>query len=154
MSRPLERNRRRGHSRGMTLVEVLMAMAILVTGLVAVFALLNTGFNSHKRAIQETEAAMVAASELDELRAKFSRGILPESDAKGAFRPCADFPNHSVNRRIFPLNTAQNTGAADTEYFVRLEVRWKQRGDDKSTRVDTIMFLNRKPAADPPLTRR
>jgi type II secretory pathway pseudopilin PulG len=130
--------------KAMTLIEVLLAMAILITGLVAIFSLLNTGFQSHKRAVQETEAAMVASSALDELRALFSRGVIPESDAKDKFRPSEDFPNYSTRREIYPVNTSQNSSALDLEYFVRLEVRWKQRGDDKMTRVDTVMFLNRK----------
>ena len=134
----------RAQPRGMTLIEVLLAMAILVTGLVAIFALLNSGFSSHKRAIQETEAAMVASSALDELRANFARGILPASDGKEAWHPSPDFPNFRFRKQIFPLNTSQNTGVGDMEYFVRLEVKWKERGDDKSTRIDTIMFLNKK----------
>src|SRR3990172_3539485 len=61
--------------RGMTLVEVLVAGAILVFGMVGVLAVLGAASRSHKRAIDETLATFVATSVLSEMRAKFAVGV-------------------------------------------------------------------------------
>ena len=46
--------------RGMTLIEVMISFAILVTGLINIFAILHAGFRSHKRAVNETESCGTA----------------------------------------------------------------------------------------------
>ncbi len=130
---------------GMTLVEVLMAIAILITGLVAIFGLLNAGFQSHKRAINETEAAIVASSVMAETRGQLARGSVPPSDDKNTFNPSEDFPLYRVNRQVVSLEPARANAPqalTDREYFVRVEVRWSQQGENKSIVVQTIMFRN------------
>ena len=137
-------NRRRGR-RGMTLIEVLMSFAILITGLVSIFAMLNAGFANHKRAIHETEAAIAAESVLDNMRAEFAAGGLPRTDLKGSYNEYSDNPDYSYNRVVVPLvpqRTGINQGAANKEYFVRVTVRWMQQGEDKTVVCDTIMLRN------------
>lgn len=131
----------------MTLVEVMMAFAILVAGLVGIFAVLHAGFRSHRRAINETEAAILASSVMSELRAEFFRGQAPASDPPGTWRSSADYPNYRYRKVIILLETARkdlDPLAADREYFVRIEVRWAQEGENKSISVDTVMYCNRK----------
>ncbi|MCY3020602.1 MAG: hypothetical protein NTW87_16410 [Planctomycetota bacterium] len=131
----------------MTLVEVMMAFAILVTGLIGIFAVLNAGFRSHKRAINETEAGILAASVIAELRSEFSRGHLPRSDPKGTYNPYASSPRYQYRQQIIPLEAARrgiDQKAADREYFVRVEVRWIEGGDNKGVSLDTIIYCNRK----------
>lgn len=129
--------------RGMTLIEVLISFAILLTGLVSIFAVLNAGFASHKRAINETEASIAAESILDTMRADFASGAVPSSDLSGSYREYSDDPRFSYNRLVLPLAPAKRgviQGAADKEYFVRITVRWMEKGDDKLVSCDTIMF--------------
>ena len=133
--------------RGMTLVEVMMAFAILVVGLVGIFAILHAGLRSHRRAVAETEGAIAASSLTSELRAEFSRGRVPPSDPKGAWHKVPDYPGYDYRKVIVPLEAARkglDPTAADREYFVRVEVRWAERGENKSLSVDTIMYCNRK----------
>ena len=137
---------RRG-PRGMTLVEVMMAFAILITGLVGIFAILHAGLRSHKRAVNETEASILAASLMSELRADFSRARRPPSDSATTWHQSADYPEYKYRTVIVPLEQARagiDARAADREYFVRVEVRWAERGDNKSVSFDTIMYCNRK----------
>ncbi|HYG75918.1 MAG TPA: prepilin-type N-terminal cleavage/methylation domain-containing protein [Planctomycetota bacterium] len=134
-------------ARGMTLIEVMISFAILVTGLVSIFAILNAGFRSHKRAVNETEAAILADSVLSELRAEFARGNEPTSDRNGTFHEHPDFPNYAYSRIIEPLEKERKgiqQAGANTSFFTRVVVRWSDQGDDKSIAVDTVMFCNRK----------
>jgi len=131
---------------GMTLIEVLLAIAILVTGLVAVFALINSGVQSHRRAIHETEAINLASAVLADVRAEFFRGLEPHSTTQGVFLQSKDFPDSEYNTLVIPLEPARGhtvTGATDREYFVRVQVRWSQQGNNKSITVQTIMFRKR-----------
>jgi len=130
----------------MTLVEVMMAFAILIVGLVGIFAILNAGFRSHKRAINDTEATILASSILDELRSDFFRGRVPPSDAKSAFTESTTNAIYKYNRLIFPLESKvmQAGPVVNREYFVRVEVRWSEQGESKSVGVESVMFYNKK----------
>lgn len=129
---------------GMTLVEVMISVGILLTGLTAVFALLLTAAASARRAKHETDAAAIASSVLADLRGEFSHGNAPAGDAPGSFQTSPDNPEYQFNRAIVPLDPARKGaapgGPAGKEFFVRVEVRWQQQGDNKSIKVDTIMF--------------
>jgi prepilin-type N-terminal cleavage/methylation domain-containing protein len=143
----IPRGRPRSAQRGMTLLEVLLSIAILVTGMVAIFALLSSGLASHRRAVAETEASMVASSTISELRSEFARGSLPRSDAKDVFHDSPDFPDYRINKLIIPLDQPRRSSAdlsGDREYFVRVTVRWTQKGENKSVVVNTVIFSNRK----------
>ena len=149
MSAPICRNPRRmlrRPARGMTLIEVMLSFAILITGLVSIFAILNAGFRTHNRAIRETEASMMAESLLAEMRAEFSKGKIPRSD-HGSFHQSTDNPTYRVCRSVVSLEPSRkgmDTRYGDREYFVRVEVRWADQGDDKSIAVDTVMYCNMK----------
>ncbi|HYF51124.1 MAG TPA: hypothetical protein VEJ63_17045 [Planctomycetota bacterium] len=130
----------------MTLIEVMLAIAILITGLIAIFALLNSGLQSHRRAINETEASMIASSAIAEIRSELMHGgLLPRSDPKKTFNPCPDFPDYQINRQIIELDKPRGVKdvGAGREYFVRVEVRWSERGDNKSIVMQTVVFHNK-----------
>jgi Tfp pilus assembly protein PilV len=132
-------------ARGMTLIELMISFAILVFGLVSIFAMINAALRSHKRAMNETDAAIVAESVLADLRSSFQRGQVPRSDGKAFFEPVDGFDGYSVNRTIVSLEPKRREVAAlggDREFFVRVEVRWSNEGDNKSIYVDSIMFAN------------
>ena len=146
-SRRLPAGSRRSQ-RGMTLIELLMAFAILVTGLVSIFALISAGMRSHKRAVNETEAGIVASSILSEIRADLFAGKDMKSDGTDTFLESADYPGYQYNRRLLSLDPVRGGISADLanrEYFVRVTVRWSEQGENKSIGVDTIMFHNQGP---------
>jgi type II secretory pathway pseudopilin PulG len=132
--------------RGMTLIEVMISFAILITGLVSVFAILNAGFRTHKRAINETDASILADSILADMRSEFSRGHIPRHDNKN-FSESVDYPGYYYCRTVLPIDPSRKGSdprAGDREYFVHVDIRWSEQGDDKSIGVDTIMFCNLK----------
>ena len=127
---------------GMTLIEVLISFAILVTGLVSIFAVLNAGFRSHNRAIREMEASGIAESVADDLRAKFSSDELVRSDGDKLWHDFGE-TNYKYNLTVVPLVPQRAgiiQGAANREYFVRIKVKWMSQGDDQFISLDTIMF--------------
>src|SRR5260221_10658538 len=88
--------------RGMTLIELLIAFAILMSGLVCIFALLLAGTSSHRRAMKETEATMIASSIMADLRADLARGAVPSGDGT-TFEEVKDHEGYKANRLIFSL---------------------------------------------------
>ncbi|NUM35274.1 MAG: prepilin-type N-terminal cleavage/methylation domain-containing protein [Candidatus Brocadiae bacterium] len=59
----------RNNSKAFTLIEILIAMSILIVGLVGVLALFPVGLNATKKAIEDTNAALIADSVYSALRA-------------------------------------------------------------------------------------
>ncbi len=62
-------------NRGFTLIEILIAMSVLVVGLVGILALFPVGLNATKKAIEDTNAAMIAESVYGSLRAAAQRTV-------------------------------------------------------------------------------
>lgn len=139
------RGRGWGRPHGMTLVELMMAFAILVTGLTAIFGLLLAGTRSHRRALKETEATQCAATVLAELRSGFARGQTFSSDNPNNWQVSADFPSCAYLRTIVPLDP-RSAGQANTlalrEFFVRVKVRWSEKGENQAIELNTIMYRN------------
>ena len=126
----------------MTLIELLIAFAILMGGLVCIFALLLSGLASHRRAIKESEATQIAASELADLRGEFARGKVPRGDGE-KFHDLDDHPGFQVNRVLFAVDAAQGDAVRTVnarEYFVRVKVRWSEKGENQFIEFKTIMF--------------
>ena len=145
MSRGTYRGRpARRRASGMTLAEVLLAIAILVAGLLAVFAMLNIGLRSQQRALNETHAALVAESVLAEVRSRFFHGEEPHSDSRDVFHESPDFPQCQYNLLIVNLEPSRRNaygGALDREYFVQVTVRWKGTAEThNSITVNTVVF--------------
>jgi len=129
----LRLNRRR--ARGMTLVELLIAFGILMTGLVCIFAMILAGTSSHRRAIKETEATMVASSVIADMRGDLAKGLIPQSDGS-TYIDVPDKPGYSCNRVIFSVDQRKGD---DREFFVRVRVRWSEKGENQFIEFNTIM---------------
>ncbi len=137
---------------GMTLIEVLIASAILVFGMVGIIAMFTAAARTHKRAVDETEASMVGSSVLAELRGLFSKGVIPNPTKVPPkkkdfdlddFPAHKDFPRYHYAVRIKDLNPTRklkDKAVFGKEYYVEVEVFWSSRGDNKSVKFQTVMF--------------
>jgi prepilin-type N-terminal cleavage/methylation domain-containing protein len=61
----------RNSKRGFTLIEILMALSILLLGVVGVYAIFAVGLINHKRAVDNTSAAILAGSVFDDISANY-----------------------------------------------------------------------------------
>ncbi len=119
----------------MTLVELLISFAILMVGLVCIFGFLLAGTTSHRRAIKETEATMIAGSILADLRGDFARGDIPHSDG-AIYEALPDHAGYECNRLIVSVDPQKGD---DREFFVRVRVRWSQKGEGQFIEFNTVM---------------
>ena len=68
----------RAARRGFSLIEILIAMAVLVIGMVGVIAGMTSATDLHKRGIDQTSAAMLAATILELKQAEAVEGLTAE----------------------------------------------------------------------------
>lgn len=129
-------------ARGMTLIELLISIAILMGGMVCIFAFLLAGTSSHRRAIKETEATMIAASAMADLRGDFAAGVVAHSDGE-TYVEVKNKTGFKINRLIVSIDPAKSE---KREYFVRIRVRWSEKGDNQFIEFSSIM-CNGKPKA-------
>ncbi len=145
------RHARRGSARGMTLVEVLMAGAILAFGMVGILALLGTAHRSHRQAIHETTAVQLAQTVFAEYRSFFARGYTPPSDFKKVHE---DYPDYKYDVKVTDLRLATSRVYPDygREFLIEVRVYYSDDFDlRKSAVFHTITFLQPQPMQSGPL---
>lgn len=140
---------------GMTLLEVLIASAILVFGMVGILAMFNAAARTHKRAVDETTATMVGTSVMSELRGLLARGIVPTETKKAGKKGWKiddlpehqDYPGYHYAVRVVDLNPRRkfrDKAVFGKDYYVEVQVFWSDRGDNKSVQFETVMFMRSK----------
>lgn len=136
---------RRRPGRGMTLVEVLIASAILVFGMAGVLSILAAAQRTHQRARDETLATLVGTSVLAELRSEFARGRVPreigdrsaeEWPDETRFRYAVKLVNQTRRKPPPGLNFP-----VGEEYYVEVKVFWSDARDEKLAVFRSVMFL-------------
>ncbi len=119
------------HDGGFTLIELLIAIAILAMAAGGVLAVFAAAARSHARAVDGTEAAVIATGLVAEARAEFRRrGDPPERhDVKVPGKR-----RYTYDRECYRLD------AAGDEVLLRIRVRWSRRGTETHLDFDTIIF--------------
>jgi type II secretory pathway pseudopilin PulG len=140
--------------RGMTLLEVLIATAILVFGVVAVLGVIMSAQRTHQRAIDETIAVQVAQSLIAEWRSLMDKGGGPDGGLPASTDPKTPFENlkghqdypdyhYAVKYTEIGAPGKAKSGKAPLgrEYVVEVHVFWKRQGGPRSVVFRTIMLL-------------
>lgn len=123
--------------RGFTLIEVLVALAIMAVGTTAAIGLFTAATAMHKRALDQTTAALIADSALSDVRAavrlQFDPRPLPTARAATADVPAVyyykrdaahpDFPSYVYDVLLTPIGTV-DAMAADA-FLAEVRVKWK-----------------------------
>ncbi len=113
------------------MIELLIAIAILAMAAGGVMAVFAAATRSHARAVDGTEAAVIATGLVAEARAEFrERGGPPE-------RRNVKIPGkrrYTYDRQCFPLD------AVGDEVLLRIRVHWSRRGRNTHFDFETIIF--------------
>ncbi len=155
--------RRLGAEAGFGLIELLIAMTVLVVGIMALFAMFESGIRSTTRASTVTTAAALADREMEGYRAiRYSAIGLPDDQVLAAAAPYSSDPAYSATAgtRVVlaacgtspcttktPVQTL--TGADGASYRVDTYITWQTVGTGRGVKLVTIVVRE---AGDPTKT--
>jgi prepilin-type N-terminal cleavage/methylation domain-containing protein len=136
---------------GFGLIELMIAMTVLAVGILALFAMFESGIRSITRASTVTTAAALADKEMENFRAiRYTAIGLPESLVATAPTPYAGDPAYSATERVevdacgtppcstkVPVQTL--TGADGRSYRVDTYVTWQTVGSGREVKLVTIV---------------
>lgn len=121
---------------GFTVIEIIMAMAILAVGVIGVVRLLPVGLRASRSAEMMSKAAFVAQEKLEEIKLSGFEGITEGgailSGEEGAYVWEADVSNVSLDGLFSSANIRQ----------VNLVVQWQERGNTRSQ--EFITYIGKK----------
>jgi type II secretory pathway pseudopilin PulG len=153
--------RPRPHSRdGFTLAEILLAFSILLLGAVGVFALFGRGLVAHRRAVNNVNAANLAASVFEDIASNYdvyyrdrngdgTPDIFADADNDGT----PDCFNAAPGERLrWPIPqrsgytytiryTRSLDARADRTLFVSVRVSWNVQGRDLAEEFSRVVFI-------------
>lgn len=148
--------------RGFTLMEILMAFTILISGIVGIYALFSVGVVSHKRAVDNTIAANIAGSVFDDIAANYEiyyydrdhngkPDLGEDKNANGKF----DWFERSDGNLRYPIPYRRgyeyeieyetNPSMAPQELFVTVHVYWRASGRKRSETFRRAIYIRRLP---------
>jgi len=120
-------------SGGFTLIEILVALFVMLIGLSSAFALFAAATAMHKRATDQSMAAIMADSIFSEVESRLTAGV----DINRIARMDARFPKYEGYRydlELIPLD------ANEDEIYARLSIRWNTQGKELSRVFSTILI--------------
>ena len=143
---------RRGEA-GFGLIELLIAMTVLVVGIMATFAMFESGIRHIKRASTVTTAAALADAEMENFRAiRYDAIGLDDTQVLAAPAPYSSDPasqSDASNRVVLPVCGASPctndvpvqtlTGADGESYRVDKYVTWQVVGSARGVKLVTIV---------------
>lgn len=123
------------HQSGFTLVEVLVAFAILAVVLVALYEAAGTGLRSFQSAAQVERAVLVAQSELDRIVALKHLPATRRGRIQNApFEWDIELPELPVAPELKALRSTRPV-------LVRLNVRWQGEHAARHISIDRLIFV-------------
>lgn len=116
--------------KGVTLVEIMVAVTVFAVGLLAVAMMLDTAIQYNSSARLMTEATEIAQFQMEQLMSS----PYDDADLDEAYSPYGPIivSNHSVTWTV-----QENVPMAKMK-TINLKVAWNERGEDKSLTVNAI----------------
>ena len=122
-----------GHiEKGFTLIETMIAMAILAIGILAVTSMQITAFQGNRAARRQTEAVALAAQQLEEL------GALPYDDARLASGSHSESGVGPAGQYDLEWQIAPDSPLPETK-TITLTVGWNSRGGQRNAEFNHII---------------
>lgn len=125
-------------SAGFSLLEILIAMAVLSLGAASILALFAAAASTHRRAVDRTHAALMAERVFSEARMLYTPGKLVEDlerELAVSFPPDAGAYTYEA---LFFHPT--EPGWTEDELVLGVTVRWRQSGAARAERFQTVLL--------------
>ena len=125
---------------GFSLMEVVVALAIMTMAISSVLALFTSATAAHRRAIHQTQASELAEWALADIESALIRGVSAEEILENppVETMQRDWPGYRVEVMMLPI--AGETGS--DEILVEVSILWESRGRD--SRLDFQQIVVRR----------
>jgi len=134
----MSKDRRKG---GFTLVEVVVAMAVLGISLVLVIELFSGGLRLARASEEYTVAAQLARQKLEEI----SLNHQPEEGVKeGDFDHMYRWQVDVKKTELLPFGKETDYSPPAELYQIQVRIIWKSGNQERMTRIDTFKAVKRK----------
>ena len=127
--------------RGFTLIEALVAFAILAATLVALYEAMGTGLKGIDRSAQVDKAVLVAESKLDELKAL---KVLPRAALEGAVEHTPYRWHVEAVADEMP-ETPELAASPVRLQKIKLTVTWRDGAVSRQVAIERLLLLQRQP---------
>jgi type II secretory pathway pseudopilin PulG len=118
---------------GFTLVEILVALFVMLVGISSAFALFAAATALHKRATDQTSAAVIAESIFSQVQSELTSGVELSDIRRGKYMP-RGYENYKYELELVAVDDYEN------EVFVKLTVVWRQKGMGRKQEFSTILI--------------
>lgn len=113
-----------------SLMEILIALAILMIGMVSLLGVFGVATATHQKSIMETKCALLVSNVLEELRGDFTR-VSPVFSQP--FTRSLTYPDLEYAYSIHPIDASKEV------YWVLIQIRWKFRGEWVGEQITTLL---------------
>ena len=139
---------------GFSLLEVLMAMAILVVSISAIIPLFAVGTTSHKRGMDQAQVAWLAPRIAARLQERLYepnpqpvKGFVKELedgslviDSLAGALPKGETGDYVFTAEFKPLAGGRSDSLGNVAFHLRVEVRFREEGQDLVETYDTVVL--------------
>ena len=156
---------RNSSRRGFTLIEILMAFSILLLGIVGVYAIFAVGLVNHKRAVDNTTAAVLAGSIFDDIAANYEV-YYHDYDKNGRPDLSEDRDGNNIDDWFQPASGArlpypipyragylyqiryERSDQVPQELFVTVRIFWQAQGSQRGEAFYRTIYIKNLEAID------
>ena len=125
-------------TKGFTLIEVVVAIAILGIGLIVIIELFSGGLRLARTSIEYTEAVNYARMKMEELGVKQT---MEEGSEEGEFDDTFRWQVETKKVDILPAQTGTDYKPPVDLFQVKVNVFWKSGSKERSTTLETYRTI-------------
>lgn len=128
----------RSKPKGFTLIEVVVAMAILGIGLIVIIELFSGGLRLARTSMEYTEAVNYARMKMEEMGVKQT---MEEGSEEGEFDDTFRWQVETKKVDILPAQTGTDYKPPVDLFQVKVNVFWKSGSKERSTTLETYRAI-------------